>query len=152
MPRASSGQDPGKCLTYSVCQTIALLSCCRGVPGTVVVVDDDESIREAMLDLLALEGYTVLSARDGAEALQVLAAAPRPCVAVVDLVMPKVDGWRLVETIASEAGLRGIGVVCCTAGRSDAPPGCSSLLRKPFAPESLVVAVEQASADARQRL
>jgi CheY-like chemotaxis protein len=124
----------------------------RGVSQTVVVVDDDEAIREAMLDLLTLDGFAVLSARDGAEALDVLQAAPRPCVAIVDLVMPRVDGWHLLRTIVGEPALRGIGVVCCTAGRGEAPAGCAALLRKPFEGAALLAAIEAAFADARKSL
>ncbi len=116
------------------------------------MVDDDEAIREAMLDLLALEGFAVLSACDGADALGVLAGAPRPCVAVVDLVMPRIDGWHLVRTIADDPALRGIGVVCSTAGRGEIPAGCSAILRKPFDVDALVDAVNLALTDARQSL
>lgn len=115
-----------------------------------MVVDDDEAIREAMHDLLELEGFAVLTARDGHEALGVLAKAPRPCVAVVDLVMPRLDGWNLLRTIVADPALRGIGVVCSTAGRGEAPPGCSVLLRKPFDGDALLAAVNLALAHARQ--
>ena len=117
-----------------------------------MVVDDDEAIREAMLDLLVLEGFAVLSARDGADALGVLAGAPRPCVAIVDLVMPRVDGWHLVRAIVDDPALRGIGVVCSTAGRGEMPSGCSAILRKPFEADALVDAIRRALTDARQAL
>jgi CheY-like chemotaxis protein len=114
------------------------------VVETVVVVDDDEAIREAMHDLLELEGFVVLVARDGYEALGVLAQAPRPCVAVVDLVMPRLDGWHVVRAIGEDPALRGIGVVCATASRAEPPPGCSALLRKPFEGEALITAIRLA--------
>ena len=127
---------------------------CHAAPvvETVVVIDDDEAIREAMHDLLELEGFAVLAARDGHEALAVLVTAPRPCVAVVDLVMPRLDGWHLVRTIAADPALRGIGVVCSTAGRSEAPPGCSAMLRKPFEGDALISAVNLALTHARAAL
>jgi CheY-like chemotaxis protein len=102
------------------------------VAETVVVVDDDEAVREAIADLLSLEGYAVMTARDGDEALRVLERAPRPCIALVDLVMPRVDGWELTRAIGDAPSLRDIPVVCTTAGRGAAPDGCHSLLRKPF--------------------
>jgi CheY-like chemotaxis protein len=119
---------------------------------TVVVVDDDEAIREAMHDLLELEGFVVLMARDGQEALGVLAKAPRPCVAVIDLVMPRLDGWHVVSAIAGDPALRGIGIVCSTAGRAEPPPGCSAMLRKPFEGDALLAAIQLALTHARQAL
>jgi CheY-like chemotaxis protein len=121
----------------------------RHVSQTVVVVDDDDAIREAMIDLLSLDGFDVLCARDGAEALDVLGKAPRPCIAIVDLVMPRLNGWQLARAIMSESALHDIGVVCCTAGRSEAPAGCISILRKPFDADTLVTAVHEAFVQAR---
>lgn len=115
------------------------------VAETVVVVDDDEAVREAMVDVLADEGYAVLMAGDGDEALALLQTAPRPCVALVDLVMPNVDGWELVRAIAAAPALRDIPLVCTTAGRDDIPPGCA-VLRKPFDEHTLVAAVRSAFA------
>jgi CheY-like chemotaxis protein len=69
---------------------------------------------------------------------------------VVDLVMPRIDGWHLARTILGDAALRGISVICCTAGRGEAPPGCASVLRKPFDGDALVGAVMQAFAHGRR--
>jgi len=118
---------------------------------TVVVVDDDAEIRAALVDLLVLDGYRVLTARDGLQALEVLATAPRPCVALVDLVMPRLDGWTLARTIAEEPALCDIAVVCCTAARADAPAGCAVVLRKPFGGAALEHALAQAFADVAGR-
>lgn len=112
-----------------------------------MVVDDDEAVREAIADVLALDGYEVLTACDGDEALRVLAGAPRPCVALVDLVMPRVDGWELARTIAATPELRDIPVLCTTAGRDELPQGCYAVLRKPFDERSLSVAVREAFAN-----
>ncbi len=110
---------------------------------TVVVVDDDDAVRDAIVEALADAGYATLTAGDGAEALAVLRAAPRPCVALVDLVMPRVDGWELLHRIAAEPSLHDIAIVCVTAGR-DEPPPCTGLLRKPFDAAQLVAAVRAA--------
>ncbi len=116
--------------------------------GTVVVVDDDEAVREALVDVLELNDFAVLSARDGGEALKVLRRAPRPCVAMVDLVMPRFDGWQLAQAIFTEPELAGIPVVCCTAGRGEAPVGCAAVLRKPFAVDALVAVLREVFARA----
>jgi CheY-like chemotaxis protein len=119
------------------------------VGQTVLVVDDDDAVREAMSDVLSLDGYTVLTAGDGDEALQRLAAAPRPCVALVDLVMPRVDGWELVQSIVSDPALRDVAIVCTTAGRESPPPGCDAVLLKPFDDVELVRVVRAAFERAR---
>jgi CheY-like chemotaxis protein len=120
------------------------------VAETVVVIDDDEAVRDAIVDVLELDGYVVRSARDGVEAQRVLRAAPRPCVALVDLVMPRVDGWELVRSILAEPGLRDIPVVCCTAGRGEPPAGCYSVLRKPFDDRALAETIRGAFAAQRR--
>lgn len=114
------------------------------VAETVVVVDDDEAVRDAIADVLSLDGYAVLTASDGDEALRVLLGAPRPCVALVDLIMPRVDGWELMRALGAEAALRDIPVVCTTAGRDEVPSGCHSVLRKPFDDRALAAAVRRA--------
>lgn len=114
------------------------------VVETVVVVDDDEAVREAIADSLVLDGYEVLTARDGDEGLEVLRRAARPCVALVDLVMPRVDGWELARAINATPALRDIPIVCTTAGREELPPGCSAVLRKPFDDRALSAAVRAA--------
>lgn len=116
---------------------------------TVVVVDDDEGVREALADVLALDGYAVLTARDGAQALEVLREAPRPCVALVDMVMPRVDGWQLVRALAGDTAYGGIGVICCTAGREAPPVGCAVVLHKPFDDTALNAAIARAFATVR---
>lgn len=115
--------------------------------GTVVVVDDDDAVRAAIADILMLEGYDVLAARDGGEALPLLRAAPHPCVIIVDLLMPLVDGWELVQALQRSPQLRRIPVVCTTASRAAAPKGCR-MLRKPFGELELFAAVRRAFARA----
>src|SRR5579859_2254953 len=70
--------------------------------ATVLVVDDDGSIREVERAALEDAGYTVLEARDGAEALGVLRASPEPLVVLVDLLMPVVNGFELLKTVAED--------------------------------------------------
>jgi CheY-like chemotaxis protein len=117
------------------------------VPETVLVVDDDEAVRAAIAETLDIDGYAVLTAANGEEALHVLGGAPRPCVVVVDLVMPRVDGWELTDALAE---LRDVIVVCITAGRHTPPASCHALLRKPFDGHALVATVRGAFARLRE--
>ncbi len=72
----------------------------------VLVLDDDDFIRESLRMALEDEGYEVTEATDGAVALAFLRASPQPVVALLDLMMPgAVDGFQVVETAAADARL-----------------------------------------------
>lgn len=69
----------------------------RAVSGRrVLVVDDDQDIRELLVSVLSDDGYEAQSARDGSEALRVLECWPADVV-VLDLMMPVMDGWTFAE-------------------------------------------------------
>ena len=59
---------------------------------TILIVDDDPDLQEALADLLQTTGYRVSSADDGAKALQRLRESDAPCLILVDLMMPVMDG------------------------------------------------------------
>lgn len=83
---------------------------------TIVVVDDDESIRFAISDSLEDMGYQVVVATDGQDALDKLRAAPElPCLVLLDLMMPGMDGWAFRAVQKSDPHLANIPVVVLTA-------------------------------------
>ncbi|MEO7003301.1 MAG: response regulator [Ktedonobacterales bacterium] len=71
----------------------------------VLVVDDDQGIRETLRQVLEDAGYHVIEAPDGAMALDVLRSSPHRLVALVDLMMPKLDGERLFALVAADPHL-----------------------------------------------
>jgi CheY-like chemotaxis protein len=81
----------------------------------VLVVDDEELIREVLRLALESHGYSVALAADGKEALEFLSKDIRPCVMLLDLMMPVMDGWALMKTLASDTQLADIPVVIVTA-------------------------------------
>ena len=86
--------------------------------ATVLVVDDDPDIRELESMALAFDGFEVLTASDGQEALRVLSTR-QPCVIVLDLMMPGMDGLTfLAERQKRSLGER-IPVVCVSAAGRD---------------------------------
>ena len=81
----------------------------------VMIVDDDDEIRDALEDVLGCEGYQVVGARDGRQALDFLHAGPHPDAIVLDLWMPVMDGWQLRQELLSDASLAKIPVIVLTA-------------------------------------
>src|SRR5678816_1869583 len=60
----------------------------------VLVVEDDEDVREVLRETLEDAGYPVICAKDGREGLELLRAEPRPCLVLLDLMMPVLSGWQ----------------------------------------------------------
>lgn len=69
------------------------------MPGTVLVVDDDESIRRLVSHRLENEGYTVRVNEDGQEAADLLEAGFEPVLMILDAMMPRLDGKRLLRMV-----------------------------------------------------
>lgn len=80
----------------------------------VLVVDDDEAVRQTVADMLELNGFEGLQAADGHDGLT-LARRHRPAVIVTDLEMPRIDGFELLRQIRAEEELRTIPVIVVTA-------------------------------------
>jgi len=111
----------------------------------VLVVDDDEGVRELMVMALSSVGYEVVSAPDGAAALQLLATA-RPAVILLDLLMPTMDGWEFARLYEQRPGPHAP-IIVLTAAR-DAQARAAEIkadawLAKPFHLDALFACVEQ---------
>jgi CheY-like chemotaxis protein len=119
-----------------------------GASGTILVVEDDPGIRDTIAELLEAEGYRVVPARHGAEALELLQTL-RPDLAVVDLFMPVMDGGQLIARLRADAALRDLPVVLMTGAASwgrKPLPRADHLLPKPFELDDLVAAVRRFAA------
>jgi len=82
--------------------------------GSVLVVDDEESVRALVIETLAGTGYELREAADGEEALERIAAR-RPDAIVLDLMMPKLDGFAVLERLQGDPATRRIPVIVLTA-------------------------------------
>ena len=113
---------------------------------TVLVVDDDRDIRDVLTDALEAEGYRVVTAADGEEALTWLrSGVERPCIILLDLMMPRMDGIQFRTELLNDAVLTLVPVVVLSADPS-AIVAARSLnfagsLRKPVPLEALLAAV-----------
>jgi len=99
------------------------------------VVEDEEDAREMMRELVELGGCSAMLAANGADALNILASR-RPCLIVVDLLMPVMDGVELVEELRRRPELAAIPVIIATSAPHRAPHGLP-VLPKPIDVTSL---------------
>jgi CheY-like chemotaxis protein len=118
-------------------------------PIHVIVVDDDQDVRETTELVLELRGFEVTSAENGAAALGHLAAleaqgAPRPWVMLLDLRMPVMDGWELIDTLRTDGSIARIPIVVCTSSPQDAPEGFP-IIAKPIDIGELEATIRQSA-------
>jgi CheY-like chemotaxis protein len=116
----------------------------------VMVVDDDPLLRTCLAELLAEFGYDTLTECDGASALDLLdnlspSSDAMPVVLLVDVMMPRMDGYQLAAALRSRAGVSAVPLIFMSSSRP-AAPGCTGqdFLRKPFNLERLMAAIARA--------
>lgn len=114
--------------------------------GILIVVEDDDDLRSWMEQLLQDEGYLVLPAREGAEALErmrgVARGYARRVAAIVDLDMPGVNGWELIARMRGDLELREIPVLVVSGHDARPPQGqVVRVLQKPCRRPELLAAV-----------
>ncbi len=115
----------------------------------ILIVDDDPDIVTAIQVNLELDGYGVHIAGDGAEAVEV-ARQVRPDVVLLDVVMPGLDGYDVLEALQGDARTRQCRVILLTAKSSAAgdvrarSQGAIDHIAKPFAPADLLARVRAA--------
>jgi CheY-like chemotaxis protein len=107
---------------------------------SVLVVEDDPSLRALMVRTLSGKGYRTREASDGIEALEVLASDPEIELVVTDIVMPRMNGVDLARQLAASARARLLFVSAFGEEYSELP---ASLLQKPFSQAALLAEVER---------
>jgi len=114
--------------------------------GSVMVIDDDEPLRESVCDALGDAGYSAVSAPNGAAALQDLrAGAAKPDVILLDLMMPGMNGWQFREEQLRDPALADIPVVVMTASRDLRGLQVGEVLYKPITLDRLLAVVRRHS-------
>jgi CheY-like chemotaxis protein len=81
----------------------------------ILLIDDDETVRATLQDLLAESGFEVATAADGIQALRYLRTHPPPSLIILDLMMPFMDGFEFRRTILEDPALEKVPVVITTA-------------------------------------
>lgn len=107
----------------------------------VLLVEDDPDVRGAMAEALQDEGYEVAMAINGHEGLRVLAALEGPCLVLLDLEIPRMDGRDFLQRLMTDARFAGTQVVGMTGELGPPPPGVVTLLLKPVKLGVLLTAV-----------
>ncbi|MCW5851984.1 MAG: response regulator [Anaerolineae bacterium] len=113
----------------------------------VFIVDDDFSIRDVFREILEDEGYSVASAANGRVALDKLRRGTRPCVILLDLMMPVMDGWQFRVEQQKDPALAEIPVVVVSADtqvrQKAASLQAAGYLQKPTEMDVLLATVRQ---------
>lgn len=108
---------------------------------SVLVVDDDTEVREAIRDVLEDEGFVVRCGGNGREALEALQSGDVPDAIVLDLTMPIMDGYEFLQRRLALSELAGVPVVVVTASMNPKLEQDVTFVRKPIDIEALVAAV-----------
>ena len=121
----------------------------------ILIAEDSPTVRRVVAGRLAADGYQVIEAVDGEDAL-LLARAEQPDLLVLDKVMPKYDGFEVVRALREDPQTRDIPVIMLTerASEPDVLSGLSlgvdEYMAKPFSPRELSARVQQVLARAGQ--
>ena len=110
----------------------------REMAPTVLVVDDDQDIRESLAQILTEEGFDVTSASNGAEALAEI-ARKTPDVMLLDLMMPVVNGWEVLETLRLRGTHPKLPVVVLSALEAE---GATDYIQKPIRLPKLLALID----------
>lgn len=113
-----------------------------GAKGTVLIVEDDRESREAIVELLQIEGYKVISTANGQEALDALRSS-RPDLIIMDMIMPRVNGFRFRRLQRRDPELASIPVIITTGIGKAAGVEANLILQKPIDVKVLLRAVAQ---------
>jgi len=109
----------------------------------ILVVEDDEDAREAMVALLQMKGYRAVPAGNGKEALDYLHQAPVPDLIILDLWMPVMDGWQFRAEQIKDPRLKKVPVIVVTALSDRADVDANEVIIKPVDVDRLLTSVSQ---------
>jgi DNA-binding response OmpR family regulator len=105
---------------------------------SILIVEDDDDLRRMFRTALAFAGYETQEASDGYIALQMIDQC-RPTAVVLDLALPNINGYVVLQELLGDAHTRNIPVIIVTAQpNAEQPTGAACLLRKPVMPDRLV--------------
>jgi DNA-binding response OmpR family regulator len=105
----------------------------------ILLVEDDQDIREALRDLLQTEGFSVFEAENGKTGLELLSTIPEPCLVLLDMMMPVMNGWEFIERKRSHNDIATIPVIIVSAiAESVSDATVRGIVKKPIDVEGLL--------------
>jgi CheY-like chemotaxis protein len=110
---------------------------------TVLVVEDETELREMLRDLLQLEGFDVVVASDGGEALSLLPQIEHVCLVLLDLLMPGMNGWDFFAALKTSPTYAATPIVVTTSVPRRAPAGANAVISKPLDVERVLSTVQK---------
>lgn len=119
-----------------------------GVRGPILLVEDDADTRLAYRTMLEYAGWSVYEASDGEQALRIV-LGDLPCVVVLDISIPGIDGWEMTRRLKLDERTRDVPVLLVTGHALDEDRrrardlGCAGYLAKPLSPSRIVEEVER---------
>lgn len=122
----------------------------------VLVVEDYQDAREMYSEYLRFSGFDVIEASNGMEAIE-QATVQQPDIILMDLALPKVDGWEATRQLKSDPRTKDIPVVALTghalAGHADSAQkaGCDAFVTKPCLPDALVAEIQRMLGGVRRK-
>ena len=127
--------------------------------SVILIADDEARIRRLVSDFLKRDGHTILEAGDGAEALEMIHQARPPVeLAILDVMMPGLDGFALLRTLRAEEATRAVPVMMLTARAEDndqllgLESGADDYVTKPFSPMVLAARVRNLLGRTRKKM
>ena len=112
---------------------------------TILLVEDDQTIRESLSDFLEIEGYRVHRAAHGVQGLEILRTLKEPCIILLDLQMPVMSGEQMLEALQLERSPsfdRAKVLILTARGETFAHQRISGLIRKPLDLDDLLAKIE----------
>lgn len=115
-------------------------SCCR----TILVVEDDDDIRNVVVEILESEGYPTREASNGKEALEILSTIPKPCLVLLDMMMPIMNGRQFLDAVMANTYLAPIPILIVSAiADKTNTEGSVGFLKKPIDIDVVLKVVSQ---------
>jgi two-component system, chemotaxis family, chemotaxis protein CheY len=110
---------------------------------TILLLEDELELRELVQEALELNGYEVVAVGDGQAALEAMDGIEHICMVLLDLLMPRMNGWAFFQKLRERPELADVPVVVHSSSPTHAPAGVTRVLHKPMQLERLISVVQE---------
>jgi CheY-like chemotaxis protein len=110
---------------------------------TLLIVEDEEDLREMLRDALERRGFHVATAANGQEALALMPQIEHLCLVLLDLFMPEMNGWDFFDAMKARKEFEHVPVIITTSAPNRAPVGATRVMQKPLSLDRVVSTVQE---------